>query len=1548
MPPCNIQFRAGADSMSKAAIAVKAIIFGACAVIIFGTATQHAAHAQTERVDFARQVLWSTNNSNVAEAIPRSAQERALVAQLVQNAPPISQRVENARTLAITSLFEPSQRQALASALQNDSVTPSQRLQLARVLHINSPTSAELMPLLESSLPIAEPDAISTPELQQFLSGDAIPLAVTSIPAPLQNKPQSPDLELARLMLIDEAITSNRRAALVSELSSAAPLNEAARNELLGLITPGTNQEIASTVSEMPVASQRLVARWLLLGSGGGTSAAVNNARNNTVRNSEPSSANQLAAQIENGTLTSETIRSIAPQPRRFSAQEGQSLLRSLAAGSGLSEELRGELASAIGVSEARIAEARISDVANAGNGNGNNAGDDQQGGAQDGGQEGAQPAGRSRAAASVSRIGSAAEGTPGTSNEPQNTDSTGPEDETANPTTSPGSSDNGDTSNSTLSDNNDRGEPSTPNSNEPNNAADTATSQRNFSDRLAIIARRPIATVATLGQQATRLELLADNLEQNIEDQRNSGESLLPTALARVGRITARIQPEDRLLQPVFARLGAETERTAEAIEGLLTAGTNPPSIRIEETTDRLLTTLDLAGELNQAGDRLTETEQKFISELLVVTETVTAEVIAGHLVLEDAASDLARRANQLGDTANTTLRQTPQDAKTMAAQTGQQAKALAAQYRRWAEMLPADAAASAERVAQEFDALANVATGIAAGQKELTAAAVDTLSAQLNRVIEACALLAPQLGPALRDVQAVIVDTLRSGENPGDVSPGKALASIEQAAGKAERTLAEGSRTLNNRTARLARVLNSLANDLEQTKLGAIGKTSTLKRALLAELRSTVVLLKGRVNGLGGDINSLVQRLDKIAEHCKELESLVEATVRPQIQFVGVAVGHLNDTMKAAPSLVKESKNALGMKLDSAIAELTVVHRLVALAADIPNQVRLQRAVRALQRLAASLPEKDILAGKIGRLAGELNRPVDSILANKTKLLATLRDAEAGLRADLTVVLREQATVRFERQQIAFNVALGSRITARQLGISSAALLRIQGQIARGERLDRSSLSVVARLAMIERNSGRNTELRGMVHEAVARRVGYNPLTGPVLSQRPPRPLREPRERVLQLAAKGQVWIPGYWSWNGGGEQNGRGQYRWVTGALRTPPEGRSWLPGRYVRQGDKFRRVPGAWIDPNTVQRIATLPPRTLEKGPLRAAPSLAHQWVPGFWDHDGENYLWKAGDWRLTDDTKVWTPPHFVLSERGVLRIDGYWDQPITERGTLFAPLSLQDDRARVSTRTVSLVALNSQEMFRNLFIRRGESEMYFGNLYGAAGRAEGFLPWSASGSDRSMFDPLFRHYESRFAQKGVRLSERLTRWEEACEHFAGLRPTNDVLASTQMAIARAQGGVPLASIGSLTGAVPPANASRLLQQANAAANLNRNTLSTGGLNSLSGLSRGGLSTAGLNASGLSASGLGGLSSGGLGGLSSGGLGGLSSGGLSAGGLSGGGLSAGGLTGGLSTGGLSAGSLPGGLSGGAVAGGLSGGLTSGGLSGVTGSLPGGVLP
>jgi hypothetical protein len=76
--------------------------------------------------------------------------------------------------------------------------------------------------------------------------------------------------------------------------------------------------------------------------------------------------------------------------------------------------------------------------------------------------------------------------------------------------------------------------------------------------------------------------------------------------------------------------------------------------------------------------------------------------------------------------------------------------------------------------------------------------------------------------------------------------------------------------------------------------------------------------------------------------------------------------------------------------------------------------------------------------------------------------------------------------------------------------------------------------------------------------------------PDRGVVVAGPPPDPIAEARPPA---PAPRDVWVPGYWHWNGM-------QYTWIPGHWESPHPGARWHAPRYSFTDGTYRYEPGSW--------------------------------------------------------------------------------------------------------------------------------------------------------------------------------------------------------------------------------------------------------------------------------------------------------------------------------------------------------------------------------
>ncbi|WP_337177463.1 hypothetical protein [Paludisphaera sp.] len=220
------------------------------------------------------------------------------------------------------------------------------------------------------------------------------------------------------------------------------------------------------------------------------------------------------------------------------------------------------------------------------------------------------------------------------------------------------------------------------------------------------------------------------------------------------------------------------------------------------------------------------------------------------------------------------------------------------------------------------------------------------------------------------------------------------------------------------------------------------------------------------------------------------------------------------------------------------------------------------------------------------------------------------------------------------------------------------------------------------------------------GPVHEAfLSPRRDVRP---PAVPKSPPPPVVEwPASDPPTLDAR---WIDGYWEWD-----VDTSRFVWVTGTWRVPPPNRFWVNGLWKREADGWRRTPGFWSDRSTDRLVfrAEGPPERRPLDDPGPPPKEGCFYIPGQYVPEGDKLVWRKGFWADSKPGWAWVPASWTRQPEGWIYQAGYWDFPLEERGTLFAPAEPVAEAAEgraLSYRPYTVV-----------------SPQLYGQLYGAFGR-----------------------------------------------------------------------------------------------------------------------------------------------------------------------------------------------------------------------------------
>ena len=116
------------------------------------------------------------------------------------------------------------------------------------------------------------------------------------------------------------------------------------------------------------------------------------------------------------------------------------------------------------------------------------------------------------------------------------------------------------------------------------------------------------------------------------------------------------------------------------------------------------------------------------------------------------------------------------------------------------------------------------------------------------------------------------------------------------------------------------------------------------------------------------------------------------------------------------------------------------------------------------------------------------------------------------------------------------------------------------------------------------------------GLVHEAYASPTVFAAQAGAPVPKEPPQAIEElPPEQKPE--GDNVQWINGYFAYD-----DQKGDFYWVSGIWRIPPDGYRWVPGYWSQVEGGYVRISGFWA-PATSEEINYLPPppQSLEAGP-----------------------------------------------------------------------------------------------------------------------------------------------------------------------------------------------------------------------------------------------------------------------------------------------------------------------------------------------------------
>ena len=278
-----------------------------------------------------------------------------------------------------------------------------------------------------------------------------------------------------------------------------------------------------------------------------------------------------------------------------------------------------------------------------------------------------------------------------------------------------------------------------------------------------------------------------------------------------------------------------------------------------------------------------------------------------------------------------------------------------------------------------------------------------------------------------------------------------------------------------------------------------------------------------------------------------------------------------------------------------------------------------------------------------------------------------------------------------------------------------------------------------------------------RGPVHEAYATTAEVPMDGGPILDKRPPETVEElPPDQKPE--GDNVQWIPGYWHYD-----EERKDFIWISGFWRNAPPGRVWMPGswREVRKG--WQWTPGFWNEAKAEQaefEYLPPPPETIDEGPSVPAPTETCFYTPGTWVYRTNRFRWRPGFWVEHRRDWIWVPDHYRWTPLGHVFVAGYWDEPLAQRGLLFAPVYFRPALlARPRFVYTPSYIVSNDCLTTSLFVRRGHCSYYFGDYFEQRYINAGFNSWCSAGFRSSnfainvnfgrqapaLYDPLWSYY-----------------------------------------------------------------------------------------------------------------------------------------------------------------------------------------------------------
>jgi len=632
------------------------------------------------------------------------------------------------------------------------------------------------------------------------------------------------------------------------------------------------------------------------------------------------------------------------------------------------------------------------------------------------------------------------------------------------------------------------------------------------------------------------------------------------------------------------------------------------------------------------------------------------------------------------------------------------------------------------------------------------------------LEDSITAAAELAASVTGRIPDAHEHLAATLHQAADRLDTAlnhAGDGLTTVQQKAHAAKRHLVRTLRHAAVSAHELANAVKSGAGEkLENTTETVFDAKRALIIAAQAKLAWTLHSVRDAAEDCLPDASGIVTR--KLAVVMHEISQAVAG-----LKYTG------GELVAETRSVLEQKVAGLHDHLEGAIAvihgkvnRLTSLHVLLLSEGTLNTEARavLARVILASAELNASeriALARRVLAGDVSLDAAAsetirhiLNAEVDATLDQSTRIASTLQEAtglDATAHADVLRILTADALLDVETQ------ALVSRAISGEAALDATVRVALR-------RVAEAQATVSTAAPQIE------VLLSGPVHEAFLQPFDGNVTPGQVIHQAPPLPLHEIAPRFMP-EGNGIQWIPGYWSTLP--DAKGINDFVWVSGTFRRVPPGRTWMSGGWVKVADGFRWTPGAWVpaDFNLAKaQTVSVPPSLGNLAPVGTAPSALHTWVPPQQLFENGKWVARDGFWTRGHSDWVWNPARLIPTATGTLRIDGFWDHRITERGQLFAPVRITNI-ADIGSHAVFSpgVIVHADRMVLHLFAHPASHHYLFGNFYEQTYSDLGIVPWFSPAGKLGGFDPIL-HRESRVVgQSHTAVIARLQSWHR---YFAG--------------------------------------------------------------------------------------------------------------------------------------------------------------------------------